>query len=645
MNDRMQDNTRHYILGTAGHIDHGKTALIRALTGIDTDRLPEEKQRGLTVDLGFAFLDLPGGSRLGIVDVPGHEKFLKNMLAGVGGYDLALLVVDAKAGIMPQTREHFQILQLMGISSGLTVLTKCDLVDEEWLLLQTEEVASFLKGTFLDGKPIIPVSSVTGAGLSDLREVLDRLVPELPPKKVSLPFRLPIDRVFLRPGIGVIVTGTLYTGVIRKGDRIELQPSALQARARQIQVHGGLVEESFAGQRAALNLSGVEATLLHRGMVAAPPGILRPSRYYYARLSLLPDAPPRVRTGLRVRLNWGTAEVLARLRVLEGSEIPPGGEALVQFQLEEEHIAIAGDRIVARGYSPSGLLGGAVVLEQAMSRFRTSQSGAVRVLLAKEEGKADRILVEVFGRAGGALTLDDLVRETGLPREETADALARLSLEKRVVSVDSLKVWLPYPLWDAMACKVAAMLQKHREASPWRGSWTAQELSRDLPDIPFRLLEALLQSLEKDGAIRQAEGKISIVGHEAVLTERERELLDAVQKEFGASEFSPPALSEVLSRLCPPCLSHKEAEAFLTGIGFLVSVAEGMYFPRSSLDRIAGLLCSEIREKGSITAAGARDLLGTSRKFIIPLLEYLDSRKVTRRVGDKRVLDRGEGAL
>ncbi|MBI4391738.1 MAG: selenocysteine-specific translation elongation factor, partial [candidate division NC10 bacterium] len=361
---------KHIIVGTAGHIDHGKTSLVKALTGIDTDRLKEEKERGISIELGFAHLTLPDGLRLGIVDVPGHERFVKTMLAGVGGIDLVILVIAADEGIMPQTREHLHICRLLQIPRGLVALTKRDLVDADWLELVAEEVRTFLKGTFLEGAPVLPVSATTGEGLDALKAALAALAAEAEPKRVEGIFRLPIDRVFTMKGFGTVITGTLLAGSLKVGDEVVVLPEGLRSRVRRLQVHGETVEQAFAGQRTAVNLPGIEVSAIARGSLLCLPGTLRPSTAMDATLTLLEDAPRPLKNRGRIRFHLGTSELLARAVLLDREELPPGQSAYVHLRLESPGAALPQDRFVIRSYRPAVTVGGGMILDPAPPQRR-----------------------------------------------------------------------------------------------------------------------------------------------------------------------------------------------------------------------------------------------------------------------------------
>ena len=413
---------KHLILGTAGHIDHGKTSLVKALTGIDTDRLKEEKARGITIELGFAHLDLPGGYELGIVDVPGHERFVCSMVAGVGGMDLVMLVIAADEGVMPQTREHLDICQLLGVKKGLVALTKIDMVDPDWLGLVTEEVRDYLAGSFLEAAPIMPISSRTGEGLDRLKGELARLAGEVEEKKGEGPFRLPVDRVFTITGFGTVVTGTLLSGEISVGDEVEVLPGALPCRVRGIQTHGKKADKGFAGQRVAVNLQGVEHTEIFRGDIVVPRGIYRPTRTIDARLNYLPAAPRELKHRATLRLHSATYEVPAKVILIDRDVLLPGESAYVQLRLAKPVLLLPGDPFVLRTYSPQATLAGGTVLDPSPLRRRRRSSEALSLLEAIENGEdVEKIRLMVAASLLSGLSLEEIVNRTGMSVKKIVD--------------------------------------------------------------------------------------------------------------------------------------------------------------------------------------------------------------------------------
>lgn len=446
---------KHLILGTAGHIDHGKTSLVRALTGIDTDRLKEEKERGITIELGFAHLELPGDIQFGIVDVPGHERFVRAMVAGVGGMDLVMLVIAADEGVMPQTREHLEICQLLGVRKGLVALTKCDMVDEDWLHLVTEEVRDYLAGSFLEEAPIVPLSSKTGAGLEDLKTTLGQLAAEVHEKSVDGPFRLPVDRVFTVAGFGTVVTGTLLSGAMAVGDEVEVLPSGLTSRVRSIQTHGRKSEQAEAGQRVAVNLQGIDYADMARGDVIVPRGVFRTTRTVDARLDFLASAPRELKHRATLRLHSATYEVSAQAILLEGDTLAPGASAFVQLRLKSPVLLLPGDFFILRSYSPQITVGGGVVLDPAPPRRRRRSAQARELLDALGEGAdADKLLLLTQQSLLSGLTLEELIIRSGLPAKRAEAALANLLSQGLLVQAARSRgpFWLKSPSITSNPC-------------------------------------------------------------------------------------------------------------------------------------------------------------------------------------------------
>jgi selenocysteine-specific elongation factor len=630
---------KHIIIGTAGHVDHGKTALIKALTGRDTDRLQEEKERGITIELGFAPFDLPGGRRAGVVDVPGHERFIHHMLAGVGGMDLVLFVVAADEGVMPQTREHLDILDLLGIKKGIIVLTKKDLVDVEWLELVEEEIRETVAGTFLAEAPLFAVSSVTGEGIPQLLAAIDALTQEVAERNPQASFRLPIDRVFTITGFGTVVTGTLVAGTIRLGDRCEILPGEKEGRVRQLHVHGSPVEEAYAGQRVAVNLTGIELSDVSRGDVLVAPGSLKATTMVDCRLYLLPSAPRPLANRTRVRFHTGTAEVLGRAYLLDKGELEPGGRGLVQFRLEGPVAVRRGDRYVIRSYSPMVTIGGGEVLESHPPRRRRFREAVIRELELKEKGDPLQLVEQGLWEAGeGGIGLEELETKLGLSPGEMEDLLARLEEEGKVVV---LTLEQPHYLHRDI---VATLRERAREAledyhrrHPLRWGMAKEELrTRHFPALPPRLFQEFLLALDRDGVLAVERERVKLASHQPTLSPQQEALRGELEKLFLSQPFSPPAPAEAISRLGGG--EAGELYLYLVEAGTLVRLSEDLAFHRRAVEEAREKILAQLEAQGSITVSQFRDLLQTSRRYALPLLEYFDAQRLTRRVGDKRVL-------
>jgi len=606
---------RHIIVGTAGHIDHGKTALVKALTGIDTDRLEEEKRRGISIDLGFAHLELPGGLRIGFVDVPGHERFVKNMLAGVGGIDLVLFVVAADESIKPQTREHFDICRLLGIPRGIVALTKSDLVDAESLELARLEVEEFVKGSFLESAPLVAVSSTTGAGLDELKQRLAEVAGVVPPRDPSRFFRLPIDRSFSLRGFGTVATGTLISGSVRRDQEVEVYPGGRRLRVRGVQVHGRTEDQAVAGQRTALNLAGVEPSELARGMVLSEPGLFKATREVDCRLELLPSVKP-LKNRAPVHFHAGTAEIEAEVRWLD-----PGYARLV---LREPGLLLAGDRFIIRRFSPVVTIGGGVVLDNGGHRYRRKESAEARLRILAEGSPADRVALLVRESAFG-VGVPDLVARTGV---EVPHSEALLAL-------DGPPAWLVDRAWfEATAARLTDVLQMFHRANPLLPGMPKEELrSRMLPGSPPFLLDALLA--RTGGAVSEGE-MVRLASHQIVLKQDEDRALAAIEQAFAGAGLKAPSVAEVLGKSGVGQARARTLLQILLREKRLIRVTEDLVFHSSAIQALRGTLGE--RKGRRFSVADFKEWTGVSRKYAIPLLEYLDHERVTRREGDQRIV-------
>ena len=613
---------RDIIVGTAGHIDHGKTALVRALTGIDTDRLEEEKRRGISIDLGFAHLELSSSVRIGFVDVPGHERFVKNMLAGVGGIDLVLLAVAADESVKPQTREHFDICRLLGIPKGLIALTKADLVDQEVLDLARLEVEEFVAGSFLEGAPVVAVSSVTGAGLEELRTRLLELAQQVPVKDASRHFRLPIDRSFSMHGFGTVVTGTLISGSVAKEQELEAHPGGRRLRVRGIQVHGRAVERALAGQRTALNVAGAEAAELARGMVLTEPGLFQPTRSVDCLLELLPSAKP-LKNHAPVHFHAGTAEVEAQARLFGADALAPGQRASARLALRQPLLLLPGDRFIIRMFSPVVTIGGGRVIDITGHRYRRDEDAAARL---QAIGVPLLVRESKYG-----LGLPELVARTGLMPAEIEQA-ARSEL---LVAFQQPQFWLVDREWlRAALARITGLLREFHQRNPLLAGMQKQELrSRELPGAPPFLLDAMIG---RDPGI-VAEGEtVRLAAHTVVLKQDEEQASAAIEKAFQDAGLAAPAVNDVLGK---SGVAPEHARSLLERLlrqGRLIRVAAGLVVHRAAIDALRARLATHQGERLSV--GQFKDLAGISRKYAIPLLEYLDRARITRREGDQRVV-------
>lgn len=630
------------VAGTAGHIDHGKSALVRALTGTDPDRLEEEKRRGITIDLGFAHLDLEGRLRVALIDVPGHERFVKNMLAGAGGIDLVVLVVAADESIKPQTREHFDICKLLGVRHGLVAITKCDLVEPEIADLVRLEVQELVAGSFLEGAPILSVSARTGIGMERLKAELLKLGLEIGSRSSNLPFRLPVDRAFVMKGFGSVVTGTLVAGTIGLETEAEIYPIGRRVRVRGIQVHNAPAERAEAGQRTAVNLAGVEAKEIPRGMALGPPGLFRPTSRLDGRLTLLPSAPV-LKNRSSVHFHSGTMETVAEVVLLEGKDLQPGGSAFAQFRLRDPGLLLPGDRFIIRRLSPMTTTGGGVVLDALAPRHRAGDRAVVEFLRAIENGN-DESRLELFAREAGETTVDALAARLGRGRTETAAIAARLAAAARLKTLGQPPAAVVHPArFERDAAHLLAALERFHSSNPLVEGMMKEELrgrgaaSRDDPISPA-FFNALLADLESKGKIEVHGEAVRLAGRAIELTAEEAAAKDRIVEVFQRSGLAAPSEAEVLARLKIDQARAQKLLLLLLRQKILVRLSADLVFHHSALDSLRARLAEKKGKDSRLSIASFKDLTGLSRKYAIPLLEYLDRERVTRRDGDDRII-------
>jgi len=624
------------IVGTAGHIDHGKTALVKALTGIDADRLQEEKRRGITIDLGFAHMDLPAPNgetlRLGFVDVPGHERFVRNMLAGVGGMDLVLLVIAADEAIKPQTREHFDILQLLGVRRGITVLTKSDAVDAETLDVVRLEVEEFLRGTFLD-KPnsMIAVSSLTGAGLDELKRAMAAAVAEVQPRDSNAIARLPIDRVFTMKGFGTVVTGTLVAGTIRREDELAVFPTGRQVRVRGVQVHGEMTEKAVAGQRTALNLAGASTEDLSRGMTLAPPATFETTRRVDVSLRLLASAPRPLKSRARVHFHSYTMETVAEVLLHGTKQIAPGEEAFARLKLPDAVLVLPGDRFILRQFSPVVTIGGGVVLDSAPIPRSPGQSDFLKALAAGNPGTILR--ARIARRQHDGIPMPRLIAETGWTKSFIEAQLAQAIKEQRVVRVGEML--LDLPALEALKIRIVSVVVDFHKNNPLVGGISREELRRQVDATP-EVFEAVTALLVREKKIEVAGDLVRLPGHGVVMKDEEAESKKRIEDAFAEAGLRVPALHEVIAGLKIDKMRAQKIVTLLLRDKVLIKVSDELVFHRSALEELRRQVAAYKVKSAKIDVAKFKELTGVSRKYAIPLLEYLDRERVTKRVGDAR---------
>src|SRR5262245_28249932 len=647
---------KRIIVGTAGHIDHGKTSLVKALTGIDADRLKEEKERGITIDIGFADLTV-GDVHFGFVDVPGHERFVKNMLAGAHGIDLVMLVVAADESVMPQTREHFDICRLLEVKSGLVAITKSDLVDEEFLQLVEAEVGDFVAGSFLEGAPVLRVSSRTGAGLEELKKTISRLAAKAMERDDRAVARLPIDRAFTIKGFGTVVTGTLIAGRIRLGDELEFLPSisssgARRARARGLQVHGKSTTEAVAGERVAINLQGIDLGEVERGQALAPAGRLEASSMLDARLRLLESAPRSLRSRSRVRLHIGTAEVLARVVLLGRSELTVGETCFAQLRLETPTLTLPGDHFIVRSYSPMITIGGGVVVDALPGKHRLREAAQVVARLEKlsaaDEMERIALLIEMAGERG--LSQNEIAARSGSPDSVIKRAAEAITKSRRAVTASpnpqgNLSPLIARPAFEELARRVRALLKEFHQRSPLESGMGREEIREKIfAQTPQDIFRAVIASLVERNEVVAEKDLLRLATHRVALSDQEQAAKDHLASLFARWGLQPMSLDEAIAQAVSQVdprfgIDAGRARAFaqmLINSGELVRVAD-LLFHRSALEGLRETLRKFKAERGpKLDVSAFKDLTGVSRKYAIPLLEYLDLQRVTRRAGDVR---------
>jgi selenocysteine-specific elongation factor len=649
----MTVQMKSIIVGTAGHIDHGKTTLVKALTGIDADRLEEEKRRGITIDLGFAHMDLPASNgetlRLGFVDVPGHERFVRNMLAGVGGVDLVLLVIAADEAIKPQTREHFDILQLLGVQRGITVLTKSDAVDAETLDVVRLEVEEFLRGTFLESpkSPIVAVSSLTGAGLDDLKQAMISAASEVQPRDSHALTRLPIDRVFTMKGFGTVLTGTLVAGTIHREDELEVLPAGRRVRVRGVQVHGETADAAIAGQRTAVNLAGASIADLARGMTLAPGGTFETTRRVDVRLRLLPSAPRALKSRARVHFHSYTMETVAEVvlhprsepdseRAKAGpSQLLPGHQAFARLNLPEAALLLPGDRFIIRQFSPVVTIGGGVVLDAAPIPRMSGLSDYLAVLAS---GDAEVILKARIAHRhhhgiSHGISISSLVAETGWTRNAIETQLAQAV--KMVTVVRAGELYLHGPALDALKLRILNAAKNFHKSNPLVNGISKEELRSQVETTP-QVFETVAAMLARDKKLEVLGDLVRLPGHGVVMKDDEAESKKKIEDAFSSAGLRVPALPEVLAGLKVDKVRAQKIVTLLLRDKVLIKVSDELVFHRGALDELRLQIAAYKTKSPKIDIAKFKELTGVTRKYAIPLLEYLDRERVTKRVADAR---------
>jgi selenocysteine-specific elongation factor len=634
------------IVGTAGHIDHGKTSLVKALTGIDADRLEEEKRRGITIDIGFAHLELKDEKgellRLGFVDVPGHEKFVRNMLAGIGGINLVLLVIAADESIKPQTVEHFDICRLLGIRHGIVVLTKSDMVDADTLEVVRLELEDFFRGSFLEGAPIVPVSSKTGAGLDQLSTELVRSATRIPENDSNALPRLPIDRVFTMKGFGTVITGTLISGKVAKENELEVYPTGKIVRVRGVQMHGGAAVQASAGQRTALNLGGVTTEELSRGMVLGPAGLLRAAKTVDVSLSLLPSAKP-LKTRSRVHFHAYASETLAEIVLHEGNQLQPAAVGYAQLRLHDPIVLLPGDRFIIRQFSPVITIGGGIVVDASplpRSRVRKQEvKDRINALRSLEIGSPEEVLyARVARRATEGLSLPDILAETGWPPAQVAaiaTALVKTSGNRKLIRAG--QVLVAVSAFEQVQASIKRILDAFHKANPLVPGISKGEL-RERLDSPPDVFSAAVDDLARSKQIEISGETVRLAGRGVVMKDEEAEAKRTIENAFASAGLKVPLLKDVLAALPVDKVRAQKIVTLLLRDRVLVKLSEDLVFHRDALEDLRRKLAAYKTQAPKIDVPRFKELTGITRKYAIPLLEYLDRERVTRRVGDERII-------
>jgi selenocysteine-specific elongation factor len=630
---------KQIVLGTAGHIDHGKTSLIKALTGIDTDRLKEEKERGITIELGFAHLELPGGKLLGIVDVPGHEKFIKNMVAGATGIDLVALVIAADEGVMPQTKEHLDICELLKIQHGLIIMTKIDMVDSDWLELVREDVTEYMANTFLADAPIIEVSSATGEGLKELIQIIDKSVQNIPERDLGHFFRLPIDRVFSMKGFGTVITGTTISGKIRTGDETTIYPLGINSKIRGLQVHNQEVNEIRAGLRTAVNLQGIERAKIQRGNILASRDSLRTTYMVDVNLDLLSSAPRKLKNRAKVRFHSGTSEIISTVVLLDRDALEPGETCFAQIRLNEPTALLRGDRYVLRSYSPVRTIGGGRTLNalpRKKKRFSEAVLSEMKLLFTGDLNE----IIEYFVSSGRfrGVEQEELPFLTNTSKKRLDEALKVLKAQKRIILYDKERSVLIHADFLKKAREeILDTLTRYHKKFPLKEGLVKEELrSRTAGADNAKLFNHLVLQLAREGIIVQDKEIVRLKEHQVTLAQDQEEIRRELEKIYIKSGLQPPYFQEIKEKF--PGNTGVEVLEVMVKEGGILKVKEDLYFHLKAIDGLKSELIAFLKSNGEITTPQFKEMTGASRKYTIPVIEYFDRTQVTVRVGDTRVL-------
>ena len=633
------------ILGTAGHIDHGKTSLIKAVTGINTDRLKEEMLRGITIELGFAHLDLPSGRHVGIVDVPGHEKFVKNMVAGATGIDLVAMVIAADEGVMPQTREHLEICSLLEIAHGLVVLTKIDMVDSDWLDLVTEDIRGFVQGTFLENAPIVAVSSVTGQGIEKFVQVVDEISGQIQPRADNGIFRLPVDRVFTMKGFGTVITGSLVSGEVKVGERIMIYPSRISSKVRGIQFHNQSVESARTGMRTAINFQGLDKAEVNRGDTLAGPDTLQPSYMVDASLLYLSSNSKKLKNRTRIRFHSGTSEVFGVAVLLDREELEPGERCPVQIRLDSPVSLVKDDRFVIRSYSPVRTIAGGRVLNpipQKQKRFKPEVIEGFKVL---ESAPVNDILLHHIRLAGfEGVGISALKLMTNLADRPLEKNLEELLSKREILQVDKEnRVYLHRRTLEELQQRASDSLTQFHSENPMKPGMSKEELKSKLPEgVTSKLYTLLLNQMSKDQRIVTEDQVVRMAGHKVAAMAGASDIREKILSLLKETGLTPPYSRDLITRIDAGPKQVRDLLMVLVREGVVVKTRDDLFFDKEAIGSLERQLVAHLKEKGEITTPEFKEMTGISRKYLIPIIEYFDTANVTIRVGDTRRLRKGQ---
>ncbi|MGF7186549.1 selenocysteine-specific elongation factor [Desulfitispora alkaliphila] len=627
----------YYTVGTAGHVDHGKTTLVKALTGNDTDRLKEEKERGISIELGFTAMEL-ADKQVGIVDVPGHEKFVKQMVAGVAGIDLVLLVISADEGVMPQTLEHLDILTLLGVDQGIIVINKVDLVDDEWLELVKEDIRDKLAASSLRSAPIMCVSGTTGRGLSDLRDLINEQLEKISPKEAVGKIRIPVDRSFSVTGFGTVVTGTLWSGEICLGEQLAIYPHGGEARVRNIQVHGKHVESVAAGRRTALNLGNVAVEDVPRGAVLAEKGSLTPSFRLDIQFNLLERVSKKINHRAPVRIHLGTKEVIGRIILLDREEVEPGSQVYCQIVTDEPVVAMRGDNFVIRSYSPMITIGGGKVIDGAAKKIKRYKEDFIEQFKIKLQGTPADLINQYIAKQGYDY-IDNLAEAIGLSEDQVKQTMLEGDeLEEVMIISSELGITAAKAYWRKLTNKAVELITSYHNQYPLRPGIAKEELRTRIGNMDQKIFNPFIHYWQENKTLEVSDQYVLVKGFEIVLKDDQRKTVTRITEEYRTQQLQPPLKKEVIDKYKLAERESSELFNFMVEKGELVKINEELYFHNSAIAKAKSEVANIMEESGSIILGDVRDKLNSSRKFVLPLLEYLDKIKYTKRFGDKRVL-------